>query len=130
MKRKEINISPSELVVMKVLWEEGRCPASVIVERVTKQSAWHFRTVKTLLRNLVAKGFAGYTVDERDSRIYYYAPLVDEQQYLQQEREQFLQMYYGGDRTSLLAGFLKDGGLSKDEAAKLRRMLEADFQED
>lgn len=116
-------MSPSELIVMKVLWKEGRCSARVIVDQVAKQSDWHFRTVKTLLRKLVDKGFVDYTVDTQDARIYYYAPVVSEQHYLQQERQQFLQMYYGGDKSALLAGFLKDGGLTADEAEQLRQML-------
>jgi len=123
LKGKERSISRSELVVMKVLWKEGRCPASRVVDQIAKQSDWHFRTVKTLLRNLVAKGFVGYEVDEQDSRIYYYMPLIAEGQYLQQERQQFLHLYYGGDRSSLLAGFLQDGELSTADAEKLRRML-------
>ncbi|WP_018751209.1 BlaI/MecI/CopY family transcriptional regulator [Paenibacillus sanguinis] len=123
MKRKEKSMSPSELIVMKVLWKEGRSSARVIVDQVAKQSDWHFRTVKTLLRKLVAKGFVDYTVDAQDARIYYYAPIVSEQQYLQQERQQFLQMYYDGDKSALLAGFLKDGGLTSAEAERLRQML-------
>lgn len=123
MKPKEKSISPSELVVMKVLWKEGRCSARVIVDQVAKQSDWHFRTVKTLLRKLVAKGFVDYIVDEQDARIYYYSPVVSEQQYLQQERQQFLQLYYGGDRSAMLAGFLKDASLTADEASRLRQLL-------
>ncbi|WP_316244893.1 BlaI/MecI/CopY family transcriptional regulator [Paenibacillus antibioticophila] len=130
LKGKEKSISRSELVVMNVLWREGRCPASRVVDQVAKHSDWHFRTVKTLLRNLVAKGFVGYEVDAQDSRIYYYTPLVDEEQYLQQERQQFLHLYYGGDRSSLLAGFLQDGKLSAAEAEKLRRMLNSSAEEE
>lgn len=130
LKGKEKSISRSELVVMKVLWKEGCCPASRVIDQVAKQSDWHFRTVKTLLRNLVAKGFVGYEVDERDSRVYYYMPLIDEEQYLQQERQLFLHLYYGGDRSSLLAGFLRDGELSAAEAEKLRRMLGASAEEE
>lgn len=131
MKRKDKRIAPSELVVMKVLWKENRCTASDIVDKVSKQSNWHFRTIKTLLRNLVNKQFVGYTVDERDSRIYYYFPLVAEEDYLRQERQQFLDMYYGGNRSALLVGFLKDGNLSARETEELRRMLtdETDSEE-
>lgn len=123
MKRKDKRITPSELVVMKVLWKENKCTASAIVDKVSKQANWHFRTIKTLLRNLVSKQFVGYTVDEHDSRIYYYFPLVAEEDYLRQERQQFLDMYYGGNRSALLVGFLKDGSLSVREAEDLKRML-------
>lgn len=113
MRKKAQSISPSELVVMKVLWKERNCTASVIIDQVSMEAEWHFRTIKTLLRNLVRKQFAGFKVDEHDSRIYYYFPLIEEEAYLRQERQQFLDMYYNGNRHSLLAGFLQDGGLSR-----------------
>ncbi|MCM3697841.1 BlaI/MecI/CopY family transcriptional regulator [Paenibacillus macerans] len=123
MRKKVQSISPSELVVMKVLWKESRCTASVIIDQVSKEAEWHFRTIKTLLRNLVRKQFVGFKVDEHDSRIYYYFPLIEEEAYLRQERQQFLDMYYNGNRHSLLAGFLQDGRLSPREAEMLKRLL-------
>lgn len=108
---------------MKVLWKEGKCSASIIIDIVSKEAEWHFRTIKTLLRNLVRKQFVGFQVDAHDSRIYYYFPLIEEEAYLRQERQQFLDMYYDGNRHSLLAGFLQDGGLSPREAEMLKRML-------
>lgn len=62
-------------------------------------------------------------MDEHDSRIYYYFPLIEEEAYLRQERQQFLDLYYDGNRHSLLAGFLQDGGLSPREAEVLKRLL-------
>lgn len=108
---------------MKVLWKERNCTASVIIDQVSMEAEWHFRTIKTLLRNLVRKQFAGFKVDEHDSRIYYYFPLIEEEAYLRQERQQFLDMYYNGNRHSLLAGFLQDGGLSPREAEMLKQLL-------
>lgn len=126
MRKKTQSISPAELVVMKVLWKEGRCTASIIIDIVSKEADWHFRTIKTLLRNLVRKQFAGFQVDAHDSRIYYYFPLIEEEAYLRQERQQFLDLYYDGNRHSLLAGFLQDGGLSPREAEMLKRLLTRD----
>jgi len=120
---KEKPITPSELLVMKAIWKEGSCTAAVIVDRISRQSEWHFRTIKTLLRNLVNKKMVGYKVDDHDSRVYHYYPLIQEESYLRQEREQFLNLYYEGNRSTLLAGFLKDGGISETEAKKLREIL-------
>ncbi|TNJ68091.1 BlaI/MecI/CopY family transcriptional regulator [Paenibacillus hemerocallicola] len=123
MSGKDRLITPSELIVMKVIWKEQPCTASQIVDRISKRSDWHFRTIKTLLRNLVAKQAVGYRVDAHDSRVYHYYALVQEEDYLKQEREQFLKLYYDGSLSTLLTGFLKDGSMTPEEAGQLRSLL-------
>ena len=117
------NITNSEMVVMKVVWKEQQCTAAKIIEEVSKNSKWHFRTIKTLLRNLTSKKIIGYIIDERDSRIYHYYPLIKEEEYLQQERQHFVDMYYNGNISNTVASFLKDTKLSKYEAQELKRLL-------
>lgn len=124
MEEKELHITAAELSVMKVLWQNQRCTAAVIVEQLEKRRPWHFRTIKTLLRNLVAKGLAGFEVDGKDSRIYHYFPLISEETYLAQEREHFLEEYYDGNFGAMLSGFLKDRRGSEEELEALRRLLD------
>lgn len=123
MEDKKLHITAAELSVMKVLWQHQRCTASVIVEQLEKRRPWHFRTIKTLLRNLVVKGLAGYEVDVKDSRVYHYFPLTSEEVYLTQEREHFLAQYYDGNLGAMLSGFLKDRGGSEEELEALRKLL-------
>jgi len=127
---KDNQITPAELIVMKVLWKNHPCTAAVIVDRISEQSEWHFRTIKTLLRNLVRKKRVGYTIDEQDSRVYHYYPLIQEEEYLRQERQQFLQVYYNGDMNNLLVGFLKDSHINEAEAEALRNLLLRRAQDD
>ncbi|MNI30915.1 Methicillin resistance regulatory protein MecI [compost metagenome] len=115
---------------MKVMWKEQSCTAAIIVDQISKQSNWHFRTIKTLLRNLVNKKIIGFTVDEHDSRVYHYYPLIQEEEYLRQERGQFLDLYYDGNMSTLLVGFLKDKKVSKHEAKELRNLLNQSLDEE
>ncbi|MCU6793798.1 BlaI/MecI/CopY family transcriptional regulator [Paenibacillus sp. WQ 127069] len=123
MPGKDHLITPSELIVMKVIWKEQPCTASNIVEYISKQSDWHFRTIKTLLRNLVAKQAVGFHVDVHDSRVYHYYALIQEEDYLKQEREQFLKLYYDGSMSTLLTGFVKDSSMTPEEVQQLRSLL-------
>lgn len=124
MEDKKLHITAAELSVMKVLWKHQRCTAAILVEQLEKRRPWHFRTIKTLLRNLVAKGLAGFEVDKKDSRVYHYFPLIREEAYLAQEREHFLAEYYDGNLGAMLSGFLKDRGGSEAELEALRRLLD------
>ncbi|MDQ0177776.1 BlaI/MecI/CopY family transcriptional regulator [Bacillus chungangensis] len=118
------NITNSEMVVMKVVWKKKTCTAAAIVDEVSKNSKWHFRTIKTLLRNLVNKKIVGYTIDENDSRVYHYFPLVKEEDYLRLERQQFVDMYYDGNISTMVASFLKDAKISKNDVKELKEVLE------
>lgn len=120
---KEENITNSEMVIMKVIWTEKKCTAAKVIDEVSKNSDWHFRTIKTLLRNLVSKNMVGYLVDEYDSRIYHYYPLINEEDYLKKERENFTQVYYNGNVSATVASFLKDSKMSKREVQELKRLL-------
>jgi BlaI family penicillinase repressor len=120
---KDYRIPPSELTVMKVIWNKQQCTASQIIDEISKSSNWHFRTIKTLLRNLVNKQLVGYLVDDKDSRIYHYYPLIQEEDYLKQERQQFLDLYYEGDIGTMLVGFLQDKGISSSEVNRLTDLL-------
>ncbi len=120
---KSESITSSEIVIMKVIWKEQQCTAAKIIEEVSKNSKWHYRTIKTLLRNLVSKRMVGFIIDEKDSRIYHYYPLIKEEEYLQRERRSFVDMYYNGNIGSTVASFLKDTKLSKNEAQELKRLL-------
>lgn len=120
---KKYSITTAELTVMKVLWEQQRCTAAVIIEQIGKHRPWHFRTIKTLLRNLVAKELVVFEVDSRDSRLYHYSPLISEETYLSQEREHFLELHYDGDFGALLNSFLKDKLSSTEEAEAMRELL-------
>lgn len=117
------NITNAEMIIMKVIWKEKKCTAAKIIDEVSKNSEWHFRTMKTLLRNLVSKKMVGYIIDEYDSRIYHYYPLVEEEVYLKQERENFAHMYYNDNVGAVVAGFLKDTKMSKYEIQELKRIL-------
>lgn len=123
MHEKKYSITTAELPIMKVLWDQQRCTAAVIVEQIERHRPWHFRTIKTLLRNLVAKGLVTFEVDSRDSRLYHYSPLISEETYLTQEREHFLELHYDGNFGALLNSFLKDKQSSTEEAEAMQKLL-------
>ena len=114
-------ISDAEWAVMKVIWDHAPCPASTIVERLTKQdSSWHPKTVKTLLNRLVKKRALGFA---KEGRAYVYRPLVSESDCAEQASVSFLEKVYGGSLTPMVAHFVENQKLSRKELDQLRRML-------
>ena len=83
------------------------------------------RTVKTLIRRLMAKKAVDFRVDERDSRIYHYRALVSKEDIVGSKGSNFMGLVYGNDPLEMLTGFVTDAKLSKAEIEKLEAILKA-----
>jgi BlaI family penicillinase repressor len=119
---KEIpRISEAEWEVMKVLWVKSPSTASQIIESLADTTDWKPKTVKTLISRLVKKDAIGF---KQDNRIYYYYPLVDENECLRAEGHSFLNRVYGGALKPMLINFLREEKLSIEEIEELKHILD------
>ncbi|MDE6959731.1 MAG: BlaI/MecI/CopY family transcriptional regulator [Lachnospiraceae bacterium] len=116
-------ISEAEFEVMKIVWKFAPINTNEITKRLEKTTSWSPKTIQTLIRRLVAKGALAY---EKQSRIFVYRPLVEEQEYVNQESHSFLKRFYGGRISAMLSAYIENDRLSKDELETLRSLLSED----
>src|SRR5215471_4927156 len=102
-KAKVTPISDSEWDVMEPIWEAGSCSAAEVIKRLRTTHDWNHSTIRTLLARLVEKGALEYEVD--GSR-YIYRAAVSRQQCVRQESRSFLNKFFGGDVSELVAHFV------------------------
>ena len=117
-------ISEAEWQVMDVLWRSGDSPraAGDIVDALAKTgSDWEPATIKTMLNRLVKKGALRF---KTEGKRYLYTPAVTRQACVRSEGRSFLDRVFGGAAGPLIAHFVEDARLSKDEIAELRRLLD------
>ncbi len=111
----------SELEVMQAVWA---CEPPVSRADIKKQLATSYpiaqTTLLTLLTRLTEKGFLSA---ELDGQRKLFSPLVSQQEYLAAQSNRFLKKLCGGN-LSTFAAALCDSGLTKEELAELRDMLE------
>lgn len=118
---KEIpRISEAEWEVMKIIWSKSPIPANQVIEALSDSIDWKPKTVKTLISRLVKKHALGYT---QENRIYYYYPLVDEDECLKAESQSFLNRVYGGALKPMLINFLREEKLTPEEIEELKCIL-------
>ena len=115
-------ITDSEWLIMKALWEKSPLKSRDIVETISKRSSWNNKTIETLLKRLVDKGAVGYNLISSKTREYY--SIVSQEECIRVENETFLKKVYDGSVSMMMANFLKHQKLSKDEIEKLKRMIE------
>lgn len=111
----------TELEVMQALWAlEAPVTRSGAEAVLAKTHPMAQTTLLTLLGRLAEKGFIQI---EKAGRGSVYTPLVSERDYLAAQSRRFYTKLCGGSMTAFAAA-LCDGGLSREELAELRRLLE------
>ncbi len=114
-------ISEAEYEVMKIVWKYAPVSTNEITEKLLRTTAWSPKTIQTLIKRLVAKGTLTY---EKQSRMFVYTPLINENEYVRQESSSFLKRFYDGNITTMLSAYITDEKLSKEEIEQLRSILE------
>ena len=111
----------SELEVMQAVWA---CSPPASRADIKAQLAASYpiaqTTLLTLLTRLTDKGFLKA---ELDGQRKLFSPLISQQEYLAAQSNRFVKKLCGGN-LSTFAAALCDSGLTKEELAALREMLE------
>ena len=111
----------AELEVMQALWACNMPAARSDIEEVLfKTHPMAMTTLLTLLTRLSDKGFISI---EKNGRKSYYSPMVTREDYLASQSRSFFEKLCGGS-LSVFANALCDSGLTKEELAELRVLLE------
>lgn len=111
-------ISESELVLMKIIWQNGGTALySLIMEELEKDgNEWKNNTVLTLLSRLVEKKFLKVKKIGRKNE---YIATVTEQEYQTIQTHNFLDKVYGGNVKNLVSALLRQDILSADELKEI-----------
>ena len=111
----------AELEVMQAVWAcEAPVARADIDAKLKDTHPMALTTLLTVLTRLADKGFLRIENQGRSAR---YIPLVRREEYLAQQSRRFLEKLCGGSLPAFAAA-LCDSGLSREELAVLRRLLE------
>lgn len=114
------SISQAEFTVMEVLWDESPLAASDIASRLSAQTDWNIRTVKTLLSRLVTKKALDTT---QDGRRFLYAPLISRRAYAAHAAKNLSERLFGGRAAPLVAHLAQGGGLTDEDIKDLEALI-------
>ncbi len=115
------NITESEYLIMKVLWEAGREMTVSEVEKALEGNEWTASTVSTFLQRLLKKGVVA--CNKRGKANLYY-PCLLQSEYDLSETESFLTKIYKGSVKNLVAALVENERLSSEDISDLKRMFE------
>src|SRR5947209_8132964 len=115
-----LQISDAEWDVMERVWASGPCTAADVIRQLGATHDWNHSTIRTLLARLVEKGALAY--DVAGAR-YIYRAAVSRRRCVRQEGRSFLEKAFGGDVAALVAHFVEESPLDRDQIDQLRRLL-------
>lgn len=118
-------ISEAEFEVMKVIWKYAPISTNEVTEKLAQTTDWSPKTIQTMLKRLVNKKALTY---EKQSRVFVYTPLIQQDEYIRQKSNSFLDRFYDGNIVSMLSSYLKDEKLSDSEIDSLRSLLSDDHK--
>ena len=113
----------AEQEVMQAIWSCKVPVARADIEQILFQA--HPMALTTLLTLLTRLSEKGFITIEKIGRRSYYTPCISREDYLASQGKNFFEKLCGRN-VSAFAAALCDSGLSKEELAELRLLLERD----
>lgn len=122
-KKPEINaveLTEAEWDIMKVVWEKEPCAAGTVQETLAKSRDRAYSTVKTTMDRMVEKGFLEI---ERIRNLQLFKSRISEVDAKRGEFRKMLKRAFDGALTPMMQFLIEHEGLSKEEASRLRKLV-------
>jgi BlaI family penicillinase repressor len=122
MPKSEIELTESEWVIIKAVWEAEPCTAPIIRQRLRPLTGWTYSTVRTLMDRMVVKGLL---TAEKVGHLTTYRSAVTRRQAQRGELFYALKHAFNGALTPMVQCLLETGKLSADELDELESLIKA-----
>ena len=116
-----VALSPAEWDVMKIFWDHGPLAARDVFGKLPPDRGWAYKTVKTLLSRLVAKGALAY---DQIGNSYLYRAEIDREAMTRTEVRNVFQRLMSEASSPILAQFIEEADLSDADIKQLKRLLD------
>jgi BlaI family penicillinase repressor len=122
MPKSNTALTEAEWTIIKAVWDTEPCTAPVIHQKVRRQTAWSYSTVRTMMDRMVIKGLL--TADRRHHPTVFGSAVTREEA---QRGELFyaLKHAFNGALTPMVQCLLDSGKLSVAELAELEALIKA-----
>jgi len=121
MKKKDMELGPGQMKVMRVVWEKERITANEIIDIMNENEDVKRSTVQTFLKSLVRKGFLGFDVE---GRTFIYYPLVSKDEVAHSALHGFLDHIFEGSMEGLVSYIVDKEKITSNEFRKITGLIE------
>lgn len=115
-------LSKGEWLLMNICWRRGQATARQIFDDSLKRRERDYRTVKTMLDRMAAKG---YLEIEKLGPLCLYTPLVNRRETLSEAISEFVDIVLDKTFSPLLVHLAEEESLSEEDLASLRKLVDS-----
>lgn len=115
-------LSETQWEIMNVCWERAECSVAEVWKVLTERRKVSRNTVQTLIARLEEKGWLKRRVGDGGL---VYAPTVSREESQKSSVRRLIATAFEGSAEGLVLSLLNGGALSKSEADRIRRLIEA-----
>jgi BlaI family transcriptional regulator, penicillinase repressor len=123
---KKAPLSGVQLEIMDIVWRRGSATVADVRAAVGVKRPVARNTIQTLMTRLEEKGWLRHRAE---GKTFHYVAAVPRRSAVARLTRQLLDTVFGGSAAGLVATLL-DGGLSAEEAKRIRAMLDAAQREE
>jgi BlaI family penicillinase repressor len=120
MKHHDQTLTPTEWRLMECLWEKSPRTGREAVEYLEKSVGWSRSTTLTMLRRMTEKGAIRCG---EESGVKMYEPLIQKEEAMIHEADDFLSRVYKGSVSMLMSAITRKEDLSQKEIDELYAIL-------
>ena len=118
-RHKTPHLTPLELEIMHVLWNEGPSNVQTVQQQLERELA--YTTVQTMLNILHRKGKVKRTLKDR---AYFYQPVVSRSHVVGNHVSDLIERLFGGSAESLVMSLVETKHLTPKKLAQLQKLIE------
>jgi BlaI family penicillinase repressor len=116
-----VELTEAEWEIMKVVWKKEPCAAGTVQETLAEDRSRAYSTVKTTMDRMVEKGFLKI---EKIRNLQLFKSCISEVDARRGEFRRMLKRAFDGALTPMMQFLIEHEGLSQEEAAQLRMMVD------
>lgn len=118
-------LSPAQLEIMNVVWDRPEVTVGEVLEILAARREIARNTVQTVMNRLEERG---WLKRRKVANAYRYAAAVPRETTLQRMVSQLVDTAFEGSAEGLVMALLEGRGVSEDEAARIRALIEKSEQ--
>ena len=122
MPKSRTELTEAEWAIIKAVWDKEPCTAPDIQQKLLRQTAWTYSTVRTQMDRMVVKGLLAA---EKVRNLTIYRSAVTREQAQRGELFYALKHAFNGALTPMVQCLLDTGSLSADELTELEALIKA-----
>ena len=115
-------LSAAQLEIMEIVWSRGEVGVAEIWQELTGRRAVARNTVQTTLSRLQAKGWLKH---RQVGNAFLYSAAQPRRRVIGRLVAKLVESAFGGSPSGLVLALLEEGRLSRDEARRIRDMIDA-----